>query len=153
MPAISIAVQPPSRAQVSTILYPPLVAEFNFKGSAPGFYFFAMAVLLTRNGDIVEHGLSGTTSVTGMDVTSHTGSSRTTIYFPFTDLSLLYEGAYKIRVDVYKVAYENSDGYIFQDQIKTSRITAVNEDVPLGTASSSERNVLRALQSAGVQIP
>lgn len=153
MPALTIAVQPPSRTQVSTILHPPLVAEFNFKGSVSGFYFFAMAILLTRNGDIVEHGLAGTTTVTGMDVTALVGSSRTTIYFPFTDLSLLYEGAYKIRVDVYKVAYENSDGCIFQDQIKTSRITAVNEDVPAGTLSSSERGVIRSLQNAGVSIP
>jgi hypothetical protein len=153
MPAITIAVQPPSRTGVSTILHPPLVAEFNFKGSLPDFYFFAMAILLTRNGDIVEHGLAGTTSVTGMDVTALVGSSRTTIYFPFTDLSLLYEGVYKIRVDVYKVAHNNSGGYTFQDQINTSRITAVNEAVPAASPSSSERSVIRALQNAGVPIP
>ncbi|RGP79274.1 hypothetical protein FLONG3_2615 [Fusarium longipes] len=153
MPSLTIAVQPPTRTRVSTILYPPLVAEFSFKGAAPGFYFFAMAILLARNGDIVEHGLAGTTSVTGIDVTALVGSSRTTIYFPFTDLGILNEGAYKIRVDVYKVAYEDSSGYAFQDQTKSSRITAVNEDVPVSSAGSSERNVIRTLQSAGVLIP
>jgi hypothetical protein len=153
MPALSIVVQPPSRTRVSTILHPPLVAEFTFKGSVPGFYFFAMAILLSRNGDIVEHGLAGTTSVMGMDVTALVGSSRTTIYFPFTDLGVLYEGSYKIRVDVYKVAYDDQNGYTFQDQTKSSRITVVNEDVPAGSASSSERSVIRALQSAGVAIP
>ncbi|KAL4726414.1 hypothetical protein ACLX1H_007096 [Fusarium chlamydosporum] len=152
MPALTITVQPPSRARVSTILDPPLVAELTFKGSVPGHYFFAMALLVTRDGDIVEGGLAGTTSVTGMDVTAYIGSSKTTIYFPFTDLGILHEGAYKIRVDVYKVAYENPDGCTFQEQTKSNRITVANEDVPAGSPSSTERSVIRTLQSAGVQI-
>lgn len=139
MPTLTIAVQPPSRARVSTILHPPLVAELTFKGPLPGYYFFAMALLLTRNGDIVEGGLAGNTSVTGVDLTAHIGSSRTTIYFPFTDLGVLCEGSYKIRVDVYKVSYDNPDGCTYQEQTKSSRITVVNEEVPPGNSSESFR--------------
>ncbi|KAH7188240.1 uncharacterized protein B0J16DRAFT_89652 [Fusarium flagelliforme] len=153
MPTLTIAVQPPSRARISTIFYPPLVAELTFKGPLPGYYFFAMALLLTRNGDIVEEGLTGTTSVTGVDITAHIGSSRTTIYFPFTDLGVLAEGSYKIRVDVYKGSYENPDGFTYQEQTKSSRITVVNEEVPPGNPSSAERGVIRTLQSVGVPIP
>ncbi|KAJ4268872.1 hypothetical protein NW762_002943 [Fusarium torreyae] len=112
-----------------------------------------MAYLLTRNGDLIEGGLMGTTTVTGVDLTAMIGSSRTTIYFPFTDLSIPYDGAYKIKVDVYKVAYEDPDGYTFQEQTKSNRITVVNEAVPAAGAGSTERSVLRSLQNAGVPIP
>ncbi|KAJ4044201.1 hypothetical protein NW753_003692 [Fusarium oxysporum] len=151
MTAFSIVVQPPARAQVSTTLHPPLVAELNFRGAVPGHYFFAMAFLLTREGNIVEGGLSGTTSVNGVDVTT-AGASRTTIHFPYTDLAILVEGAYKIRVDVYKVAYDNTDGYDFQEHAKSSRVTVVNEAVPAVSAGSVERSIIRALQAAGVYI-
>ncbi|EXA49027.1 hypothetical protein FOQG_08342 [Fusarium oxysporum f. sp. raphani 54005] len=151
MTAFSIVVQPPARAQVSTTLRPPLVAELNFRGAVPGHYFFAMAFLLTREGNIVEGGLSGTTSVNGVDVTT-AGASRTTIHFPYTDLAILVEGAYKIRVDVYKVAYDNTDGYDFQEHAKSSRVTVVNEAVPAVSAGSVERSIIRALQAAGVYI-
>ncbi|KAF4439176.1 hypothetical protein F53441_12651 [Fusarium austroafricanum] len=154
MPNLTIAVQPPSRAQVSTILYPPLVAELTFRGSTPGYSFFAMAVLITRNGDIMEGGLSGTASVTGVDLTAEVRSSRTTIYFPFTDLAILYEGAYKIMVDVYKAADDNPDECIHQEQAKTSRVTVVNGPVPaVSTVSVSEHNIIQTLQSVGVAIP
>ncbi|KAI1037201.1 hypothetical protein LB503_008867 [Fusarium chuoi] len=96
-----------------------------------------MAFLLTREGNIVEGGLSGTTSVNGVDVTTP-GASRTTIQFPYTDLAILVEGPYKIRVDIYKVAYDNPDGYDFQAHAKSSR--------------SAERSIIRALQAAGVYI-
>ncbi|KAF5640574.1 hypothetical protein F52700_3725 [Fusarium sp. NRRL 52700] len=129
MTAFSIVVQPPARAQVSTTLYPPLVAELHFRGAVTGHYFFAMALLLTREGNIVEGGLSGTTSVNGVDVTA-AGASRTTIHFPYTDLAILAEGAYKIRVDLYKVAYDRPESYDFQAHAKSSRITVVNEAVP-----------------------
>ncbi|KAF4961871.1 hypothetical protein FSARC_10011 [Fusarium sarcochroum] len=81
------------------------------------------------------------------------GSSRTTIYFPFTDLAIPYEGAYKIRVDVYKAAYEDPDGYTFQEQTKSNRITIVSEAVPTTGPGSAERSVIRNLQAAGVPIP
>ncbi|KAF5972733.1 hypothetical protein FBULB1_8611 [Fusarium bulbicola] len=151
MAALSIVIQPPARAQVSTTLHPPLVAELNFRGAVTGHYFFAMAFLLTREGNIVEGGLSGTTSVNGVDVTT-AGSSRTTIYFPYTDLAILAEGAYKIRVDVYKVAYDRPDGYGLQALVKSSRVAVVNEAVPAASAGSAERSIIRALQTAGVYI-
>ncbi|KAF5674226.1 hypothetical protein FDENT_10097 [Fusarium denticulatum] len=151
MTAFSIVVQPPARAQVSTTLHPPVVAELNFRGAVTGHYFFAMVFLLTREGNIVEGGLSGTTSVNGVDVTT-AGASRTTIHFPYTDLAILAEGAYKIRVDVYKVAYENPNGYDFQAHAKSSRVTVVNEAVPAVSAGSAERSIIRALQAAGVYI-
>ncbi|KAF4472319.1 velvet factor domain containing protein [Fusarium agapanthi] len=151
MAAFSIVIQPPARAQVSTTLHPPLVAELNFRGAVTGHYFFAMALLLTREGNIVEGGLSGTTSVNGVDVTT-ARSSRTTIYFPYTDLAILAEGAYKIRVDVYKVAYDSPGGYDFQALAKSSRVAVVNEAVPAVSAGSTERSIIRALQAAGVSI-
>ncbi|KAF4945957.1 hypothetical protein FGADI_11565 [Fusarium gaditjirri] len=149
MTALSIVVQPPSRAQVSTTLHPPLVAELNFRGAAPGHYFFAMAFLLTREGNIVERGLLGTTSVNGVDVTT-AGASRTTIYFPYTDLSILVEGTYKIRVDVYKVAFDDPGGCEFQEHAKSSRVTVVNEAVPAASTGAAERSIIRTLQAAGV---
>ncbi|KAF4442309.1 hypothetical protein FACUT_2126 [Fusarium acutatum] len=151
MTAFSIVIQPPARAQVLTTLYPPLVAELNFRGALTGHYFFAMVFLLTREGNIVEGGLSGTTSVNGVDVTT-AGASRTTIHFPYKDLAIIAEGAYKIRVDVYKVAYDNPDGYDFQAHAKSSRVTVVNEAVPAVSASSAERSIIRALQAVGFYI-
>ncbi|KAI1059505.1 hypothetical protein LB506_012646 [Fusarium annulatum] len=110
-----------------------------------------MAFLVTREGNIVEGGLSGTTSVNGVDVTT-AGASRTTIHFPYTDLAILAEGVYKIRVDVYKVAFDNPDGCDFQAHAKSSRVTVVNEAVPAVSAGSAERSIIRGLQAAGVYI-
>ncbi|SPJ73071.1 uncharacterized protein FTOL_02800 [Fusarium torulosum] len=152
MPTLDIAVQPPSRAQASTMLRPPPVAKLTFRESMPGYYFFAMALLTTRNGDIVEGGLLGTTTVSGLDLTAASGSSRNTIYFTFNEFAISPEGVYKIRIDVYKVPYENSDGCTFHAQERTSRVTVVNEPVPAGSAGSSERSTIRLLQSAGVSI-
>ncbi|KAH7252571.1 hypothetical protein BKA59DRAFT_165056 [Fusarium tricinctum] len=139
MPNLDIAVQPPSRAQVSTMLCPPPVARLTFKGAMPGYYFFAMALLTTRNGDIVEGGLLGTTTVSGLDLTAASGSSRNTIYFTFNELAISLEGAFKIRIDVYKVPYENPDGCTFHAQERTSHVTVVNEPVPAGSAGKSYR--------------
>ncbi|EGU78590.1 hypothetical protein FOXB_10910 [Fusarium oxysporum f. sp. conglutinans Fo5176] len=108
-----------------------------------------MAFLLTREGNIVEGGLSGTTSVNGVDVTT-AGASRTTIHFPYTDLAILVEGAYKIRVDVYKVAYDNTDGYDFQEHAKSSRVTVVNEAVPAVPLSAASSELSRPPESISI---
>ncbi|KAI6772790.1 hypothetical protein HG530_003748 [Fusarium avenaceum] len=152
MPNLDIAVQPPSRAQVSTMLCPPPIAKLTFKGSMPGHHFFAMALLTTRNGDVVEGGLLGTTTVSGLDLTAASGSSRNTIYFTFNEIAISLEGGFKVRIDVYKVPYDNPDGCSFHAQEKTSRVTVVNEPIPAGSAASDERSTVRLLQSAGVAI-
>lgn len=121
------------------MLCPPPVAKLTFKGSMSGYHFFAMALLTTRNGDIVEGGLLGTTTVSGLDLTAASGSSRNTIYFTFNEIAIFIEGVFKVRIDVYKVPYENPDGCTFHAQEKTSRVTVVNEPIPAGSAGKSQR--------------
>jgi hypothetical protein len=121
------------------MLCPPPVAKLTFRGSMPGYYFFAMALLTTFNEDIVEGGLLGTTTVSGLDLTAASGSSRNTIYFVFNELAISLEGVYKIRIDVYKVPYDNLDGCTFYAQETSSRVTVVSGPVPAGSAGKQHR--------------
>ncbi|KAF5007237.1 hypothetical protein FDECE_6431 [Fusarium decemcellulare] len=129
MPSISIVVQPPTRAQASTLLYPYLIAQLTSRRSYAGCYFFAMAVLLAQNGMVVES-LAGETTVTGVDFQA--SGSRTSVCFPFTNLWIVHEGTYTIRVDVYRVLPGDEQTTTYEGQAESNLITVVRDEVSTG---------------------
>ena len=130
-----IAVQPPSEIQVGQILYPPIIAKMSARRAHHGVYFFAMAVLLGDDGAVLEGGLYGSTVSTGVLLNENGSSSRASIVFVFPDLFISYEGVFSVRLDLYKVQYETSEGATFEDQIETSQILVVDRRVPRGRPS------------------
>lgn len=86
-----------------------------------------MSVLIGSGGNVVEGMLAGTTLVTAPDLGEASSSTSTSVFFPFLDLSINYEGTYKIRVDVYKVAYEDPNGATLYEQIDSNRIKISND--------------------------
>lgn len=161
-----IAVQPPSQVQVGTPI-PPVVATIRSRREHQGFYFFAMVVLIGSDGTILEVGLGGNLVSTGILLDDASSRSRRHVVFAFSDLSIAYEGTYSLRLDLYKVAYENPDGATLEEQIETTGITVLNTRVPRsrpcklnnrkGRASANQSSVasddrafIRRLRDAGI---
>ncbi|KAF7556875.1 hypothetical protein G7Z17_g1130 [Cylindrodendrum hubeiense] len=146
MPSLSIAVQPPQEVQVGQTLYPSVIAKMTSRSSNERYYFFSMAVLLGHNGVVIEEVLVGTTVSTGVVV----GSS---VVFLFPGLSIATQGVYKIRLDVYKVAYEDPNGAAFYTQTETRGISVLETAVHHSKPSSAERVYIRTLRDAGIPVP
>lgn len=166
MPSLSIAVQPPQEAQVGEVLYPTIIAKMPTRSSDEGYYFFSMAILLGHDGSVIDGALAGAALSTGVVVDSH-------VVFVFSDLSITLQGEYKIRLDVYKVTYEDPNGAAFNTQTETRGISVVervahqakpcmyNPHEPLappsltisGDLASAERSYIRTLQDAGLTVP
>ncbi|KAF7553960.1 hypothetical protein G7046_g6955 [Stylonectria norvegica] len=153
MPTLSVAVQPPSWAQVGSPLLSPIIAKRTTRRSHTGFYFFAMAVLLGPDGNVVDGGIGGNYISTGVQFDETESTSRPTTVFVFPDLSVSYGGTYLIRLDIYKVSYDNPEGATLDGQIETSSISVVDSEVAWRRPSSSERSFMRKLRNAGFEIP
>lgn len=130
-----IAVQPPPRVQTTIPLYPPPIAEYSLRPNDPSVYYFAIAELLDEQGNVLEGSLRGLKTVTGVQLEEHRSSSRAHFVFVFSNLSITYEGTYRIRLDVYKVAYEAPNGVTFVGQAESNHITAYSSPVPGGRPS------------------
>ncbi|KAH7162219.1 hypothetical protein B0J13DRAFT_3728 [Dactylonectria estremocensis] len=148
MPTVSIAVQPPQAAQAGQVLYPPVIAKMTTRSSHERHYYFSMAVLLDYNGTVIEGGLAGNAVSTGVLAGSH-------VVFVFPDLSIVTPGEYNIRLDVYKVAYEDPSGATFSTQTATRDISiAVSNGADHhARPSSAERAYICTLRDAGVAVP
>ncbi|KAM0436625.1 hypothetical protein ACHAPT_002333 [Fusarium lateritium] len=118
MPNFNITTQPPSWTPTSTILYPSLVARLKSKSRSSNSSFFAMAILLGSDGSIIEGTLFGSTTVTGVDA----GRSGTDVSFYFTDLSIAFEGTYRIRVDIYKAPGHDFNAATLSGDVSSNEI-------------------------------
>lgn len=124
MPKACIAVRPPSRAQAHTLLSPPVVAKLTSKKCSSGIHFFTTAVLLDSHGDVAHGLLDGTTAVTGVLLDS------STMIFAFGDLSIAAEGCFTIRLDVYGMYPESTEGATLIAQLETTEIAVYEGPVP-----------------------
>ncbi|KAK7417222.1 hypothetical protein QQZ08_011701 [Neonectria magnoliae] len=152
MPTLSIAVQPPRETQVGQIIYPPVIGNLVCRRPHERYYFFAMVVLLGVDGTVIDGGFAGTTVSTGTPLAG-ADSSRHSVVFVFPDISISYEGTYKIRMDVYKVAYEDPDKATLNTQVETRSISIVSEEVARKRPSDREHEFMRSLRHAGIPIP
>ncbi|KAH7170130.1 hypothetical protein EDB81DRAFT_153591 [Dactylonectria macrodidyma] len=148
MSTVSIAVQPPQAAHPGQVLYPPVIAKMATRSSHEPHYYFAKAILLDHSGTAVEGALSGDAPPTGVLVDSH-------VVFVFSDLSIVTPGEYKISLEVYKVAYEDSTGITICTETETRDISIAvsNGDDHHARPSSAERAYIRTLRDAGIDVP
>ncbi|CAM1505064.1 Fc.00g107010.m01.CDS01 [Cosmosporella sp. VM-42] len=152
MPHLHIAVQPPSRVQAGKPLYPPVIARMSTRRTQVGSYFFAMAVLLEADGNVVDGCLDGNVIATGVPVDQTSSSSSPSLVFVFPDLTISYAGTYSIRLDIYKVSYANSDGATLDDEVETASISVVNREVSRKHLSSTERSFIQSLHDVGIMV-
>ncbi|KPM43688.1 hypothetical protein AK830_g2872 [Neonectria ditissima] len=152
MPALTITVQPPREMQVGEVVYPPVIGNLVCQRPHDGYYFFAMAVLLQFDGSVIDGGLTGTTVSTGVALDA-TDSSRPSVVFAFPGMTILYRGVYRIRLDVYMVAYEHPDRATLGTQAETRNITILEEPVAYARPSDRERDLMRSLRRAGIPVP
>ncbi|KAJ3481913.1 hypothetical protein NLG97_g7702 [Lecanicillium saksenae] len=146
MPSATIAVRPPSRVQTQALLSPPIVAKLSSKQCSSGIHFFTTAVLLDGTGNVAEGLLDGTTAATGILLDA------TTMIFAFPDLSIADVGNYTIRLDVYGMYPESTDGATLIAQLETTEISVHDAPVPSQRPSSTERDMIRLARSAGVPL-
>lgn len=110
----SIAVQPPTYAQVRRRLYPPVVAEASVRmgGRHDNTHLHAMAVLLDSEGQPLDGVLGGSYSASGCEIDPE-GDNRqgreSLMTFPFPNLVLQYPGIFMIRVDIYRMDYSERE--------------------------------------------
>lgn len=118
MPTANIAVRPPCRVQTRTLLVPPVVAQLNSNKCGSGTHFFTTAVLLDPSTRAVAEGLlDGTTAVTGVLLDA------TTMIFAFPDLSIVAAGNYTMRLDVYGMYPDSTEGATLIAQLETAEIS------------------------------
>ncbi|KAL9948978.1 hypothetical protein ACHAO5_001229 [Verticillium nonalfalfae] len=109
---VSIAVQPPTETQTCRPIYPPVVAQTHVRagGRHNNTHLFATAALLDDQGRVLDGQLGGALVATGYAVEDRgSGSRQQSVAFAFPDLALTYAGVYSIRVDVYRVNYDDGD--------------------------------------------
>ncbi|KAM5362685.1 hypothetical protein ACJZ2D_012430 [Fusarium nematophilum] len=121
------------------------------KRSNPSGYF-ATASLIGLDGNVVEEGLDGCQVMSATDVGDASSSSRTSVYFAFTDLRIMYQGTFRIRVDTYKAPQGTQAGAILDREVESDQITVVSGEVSRQRPSSAERSTIRRLREAGVAI-
>lgn len=162
-----IAVQPPSRVQVGTVI-PPIIAKISPRRPPEGFYFYALAQLIGPDGNEVRGAISHNSRVVemGISVEDTDTSSRRTTVFVFSNLSIAYEGTYSIRLGLYRNAYEDLSESTYEAVIESTRMRAVDSEVPRSRlcelnntevasvtnhlpAAASERAFIRRLRDAG----
>lgn len=118
-----IVVDPPSRVQKNQIIYPPIVLRIPGHQADPSTHFFTTAVLVDTSGNVVDAVLSGTTAVTGGFLASGD------MAFVFTDLAILKEGSYQIRLDIYGMIYGDGSGATLLAQEYTGKISVKGRPV------------------------
>ncbi|POR31409.1 Uncharacterized protein TPAR_08374 [Tolypocladium paradoxum] len=152
MPDITIGVQPPKRTRAGACLYPPVVAKQSVRESDPDVDYFATAVLLDRQGSVVDGFLEGTKAASRFEV-AQSKTAPASFVFPFTDLSISQLGTYTIRVDVYQVSPGDSAGAALVEQLATRVVSVFDADIPSETPSDEERSLMRRARDAGLPMP
>ncbi|KAG7135148.1 hypothetical protein HYQ45_007009 [Verticillium longisporum] len=155
---VSIAVQPPTETQTCRPIYPPVVAQTHVRagGRHNNTHLFATAALLDDQGRVLDGQLGGALVATGYAVEDRgSGSRHQSVAFAFPDLALTYAGVYSIRVDVYRVNYDDgdTDNATMIDQAETELFYGFSEAVAVQRPTSEERSLLRKLRQSGCDIP
>lgn len=105
--SISVSVQPPSKVQAGTVLYPPLVVSSETSVA----YDFLQVALLDPRGRVVESALWGTVSMSKQELNDdHASGSSSKEYAAFPDLAITSPGNYSLQVTAYRMDYESPDG-------------------------------------------
>ncbi|ATY64981.1 hypothetical protein A9K55_005357 [Cordyceps militaris] len=147
MANVTIAVHPPCRAQTRTLLSPPVVVELSGQKCSSDIPFFATAVLLhPASGAVAEGLLEGTTAATGVLL------SASSIVFAFPDLSVAAAGTYTMRLDVYAMYPDSTEGATLIAQLETTQIAVLDEPVASQRPSSTEENMMQLIRDAGVPL-
>jgi len=145
----SVAVQPPTQTRTCASVYPPVVVRGRASSTAQtdAAYAFAMVVLKDGEGNVLSDYLApDSTTTTGIFIPESRncgggggggdGSSGPmgsgSVAFLFPDLAVPYTGSYSIRVDIYKVDYDDPhQGAVLVDQVETRRFVVYDADVPV----------------------
>ncbi|TQV92518.1 hypothetical protein V2A60_007199 [Cordyceps javanica] len=147
MTNVVIAVRPPCRAQTRTPLSPPIVVQLTSDECGSGIHFFTTAVLLDPSSGAVAEGLlEGTTAATGVLL------NPSTMVFAFADLSIGAAGLYALRLDVYGMYPDSTDGATLIAQLETTEISVQDDPVSSQPPSSTEEEMIQLLRDAGVPL-
>jgi hypothetical protein len=146
----SIAIQPPARMQARKGMYPTVIGTLTVEPADPTVYYFAMAVLLDSEGKPVSNGLCGITTIQGLPL-SQTESGETVV-FPLVEGSICMTGAFRIRLDIYKVLNKQPQGAELVDQLESEQIGIADSPVPAHSQSAEEQAFIRRLEDAGIKI-
>lgn len=134
---IGIGVQPPMQARTGASLYPPIVAKIRAGHADGDLDYFATAVLVDSNGDVVDGLLGGTKAASRFEL-----AGEESFVFPFTDLSIARAGTFAVRVDVYQVAPGDCAGAALVGQVETRHIAVLDESAPLESPCKSPRGCM-----------
>lgn len=122
-----IAVQPARRIQIGKGIMPPIVVRLDGNCIDENHYVFAMPVLVGATTNLPENALVGG----ALTVTSETPPSLgCTAVFVIPNLSISRAGKYRLRVDIYRVSYDDPNGATLLAQLPTNRITVREEKCP-----------------------
>ncbi|KAJ4329459.1 hypothetical protein N0V84_000094 [Fusarium piperis] len=122
MPNLSITSQPPPWTVASMILEPPLVARFRSRSRSSNSSYFAMAILMGIDGEMVQGTLGGNCTITGIDG----GGPGTDLSFYFDDLYIAFAGTYYIRVDVYKAPGHDYNAATLSAEVNSNQIVVTD---------------------------
>ncbi|KUI65247.1 hypothetical protein VM1G_00824 [Cytospora mali] len=164
--SVEIVVQPPSTVGVNRRLVPPIVARTSDAQLIEDYLnnnkqVYATAMLTSTSGQDYTPVLNGTWNVNAQLVqTSSSGgggsSSRHAhnrwLYFIFSPVYIGRQGTYTFSVVVSALSLADGTSLVVGGRT-TRQITVANQHGRPGRPSSSERDILRQLQAAGLYSP
>jgi hypothetical protein len=137
---LSVAVQPPARAQSGVALYPPLAGRLSSETNIFDelSQFWAVATLIDYSGEVLDDQLGGKVadSAHPLPETTHSSSSSSNgrkdrAYFYFPDLVINEPGRYRIRISLMQMDYSGDSSLegtvVVRESVDSHSITVQDE--------------------------
>ncbi|KAH7329560.1 hypothetical protein B0I35DRAFT_474145 [Stachybotrys elegans] len=106
-PVLSIALQPHVEMEAKSSVNPSVICLLKAESFDPAVYYFAMAVVVDDDNEVVDGSLHGMCTVQGQQLQLPTGP---VVVFNFSDMSICYNGTCKLRLDAYEVSNADAKG-------------------------------------------
>ncbi|KAH6898229.1 hypothetical protein B0T10DRAFT_577820 [Thelonectria olida] len=144
-----IGIQPPKKVQIGETIRQSVIVRFDISCIEEGYYCFAMPVLIGASSHLPENVLVGGGIIMATLVPEELGCSAV---FVAPNFVITHSGKYRLRVDIYKVAYSDPNGATLLAQLTTSRISAREGRAPEHIPTNEERAFIDALVAADVPL-